>query len=86
MVINWIFTPINAPQSKLLIKFLVDSSATGRFYSARWHAGPMARIIRDLPLAFSVLSRPDAFSTSTVLYDAAGQLSILNLFKTNLFQ
>jgi aspartyl-tRNA(Asn)/glutamyl-tRNA(Gln) amidotransferase subunit A len=33
-----------------------------------WHAGPMARSIRDLELAFSVLSGPDGldgFSTST---------------------
>lgn len=38
-----------------------------------WHVGPMARSIRDLQLAFSVLSGPDgqdAFATSTVLYDA----------------
>ena len=38
-----------------------------------WHVGPMARSIRDLALAFSQLSGPDgldAFSTSTVLFDA----------------
>lgn len=38
-----------------------------------WHVGPMARSIRDLQLAFSVLSGPDgldAFATSTVLFDA----------------
>jgi aspartyl-tRNA(Asn)/glutamyl-tRNA(Gln) amidotransferase subunit A len=38
-----------------------------------WHVGPMARSIRDLELAFSVLSGPDgldAFSTSTVQFDA----------------
>ncbi|GJD51741.1 Acylamidase [Methylobacterium crusticola] len=38
-----------------------------------WHVGPMARSIRDLSLAFSQLSGPDgldAFSTSTVPFDA----------------
>jgi aspartyl-tRNA(Asn)/glutamyl-tRNA(Gln) amidotransferase subunit A len=38
-----------------------------------WHAGPMARSIRDLALAFSQLAGPDgkdAFSTSTVSFDA----------------
>jgi aspartyl-tRNA(Asn)/glutamyl-tRNA(Gln) amidotransferase subunit A len=38
-----------------------------------WHAGPMARSIRDLALAFSQLAGPDgedAFSTSTVNFDA----------------
>ena len=38
-----------------------------------WHVGPMARSIRDLALAFSQLSGPDgldAFSTSTVQFDA----------------
>ncbi|UTM21814.1 amidase (plasmid) [Dyadobacter chenhuakuii] len=38
-----------------------------------WHVGPMARSIRDLQLAFSVLSGPDgldAFATSTVQFDA----------------
>jgi len=38
-----------------------------------WHVGPMARSIRDLSLAFSVLSGPDgldAFSTSNVHFDA----------------
>jgi aspartyl-tRNA(Asn)/glutamyl-tRNA(Gln) amidotransferase subunit A len=38
-----------------------------------WHVGPMARSIRDLALAFSQLSGPDgydAFSSSTVLFDA----------------
>jgi aspartyl-tRNA(Asn)/glutamyl-tRNA(Gln) amidotransferase subunit A len=38
-----------------------------------WHAGPMARSIRDLGLAFSVLSGPDgldAFATSTAQFDA----------------
>jgi aspartyl-tRNA(Asn)/glutamyl-tRNA(Gln) amidotransferase subunit A len=38
-----------------------------------WHVGPMARSIRDLALAFSQLAGPDgqdAFSTSTVLFDA----------------
>lgn len=38
-----------------------------------WHVGPMARSIRDLELAFSVLSGPDgldAFATSTVQFDA----------------
>jgi aspartyl-tRNA(Asn)/glutamyl-tRNA(Gln) amidotransferase subunit A len=38
-----------------------------------WHVGPMARSIRDLEIAFGVLSGPDgldAFSTSTSLLDA----------------
>jgi aspartyl-tRNA(Asn)/glutamyl-tRNA(Gln) amidotransferase subunit A len=38
-----------------------------------WHVGPMARSIRDLALAFSQLAGPDgqdAFSTSTVQFDA----------------
>lgn len=38
-----------------------------------WHAGPMARSIRDLALAFSQLSGPDgqdAFATSTTSFDA----------------
>lgn len=38
-----------------------------------WHVGPMARSIRDLELAFSILSGPDgldAFATSTVAHDA----------------
>lgn len=38
-----------------------------------WHAGPMARSIRDLSLAFSVLSGPDgydSFSSSAVQFDA----------------
>lgn len=38
-----------------------------------WHVGPMARSIRDLALAFSQLAGPDgqdAFSTSTVPFDA----------------
>jgi aspartyl-tRNA(Asn)/glutamyl-tRNA(Gln) amidotransferase subunit A len=38
-----------------------------------WHVGPMARSIRDLELAFSVLAGPDgldAFATSTVNFDA----------------
>ncbi|WP_231459964.1 amidase [Pedobacter sp. Leaf132] len=38
-----------------------------------WHVGPMARSIRDLKLAFSILSGPDghdAFASSTVRYDA----------------
>ncbi|WP_207382699.1 amidase [Flavobacterium subsaxonicum] len=38
-----------------------------------WHVGPMARSIRDLSLAYSVLSGPDghdAFSTSRVQFDA----------------
>jgi len=38
-----------------------------------WHVGPMARSIRDLELAFSVLSGPDgldAFATSTVTFDS----------------
>ncbi|MBN4096038.1 amidase [Methylobacterium sp. OT2] len=38
-----------------------------------WHVGPMARSIRDLALAFSQLAGPDgedAFSSSTVLFDA----------------
>jgi aspartyl-tRNA(Asn)/glutamyl-tRNA(Gln) amidotransferase subunit A len=38
-----------------------------------WHVGPMARSIRDLEIAFGVLSGPDgqdAFSTSTVQFDA----------------
>jgi aspartyl-tRNA(Asn)/glutamyl-tRNA(Gln) amidotransferase subunit A len=38
-----------------------------------WHVGPMARSIRDLKLAFSVLAGPDgldAFATSTVKFDA----------------
>jgi aspartyl-tRNA(Asn)/glutamyl-tRNA(Gln) amidotransferase subunit A len=37
-----------------------------------WHVGPMARSIRDLELAFSVLSGPDgldAFATSTAQFD-----------------
>ena len=39
-----------------------------------WHVGPMARSIRDLEIAFGVLSGPDGldgFSTSTSLLDAA---------------
>ena len=38
-----------------------------------WHVGPMARSIRDLRLAYSLLSGPDgldAFATSTVQFDA----------------
>jgi aspartyl-tRNA(Asn)/glutamyl-tRNA(Gln) amidotransferase subunit A len=38
-----------------------------------WHAGPMARTVRDLALAFSQLAGPDgldAFATSTVQFDA----------------
>jgi aspartyl-tRNA(Asn)/glutamyl-tRNA(Gln) amidotransferase subunit A len=38
-----------------------------------WHVGPMARSIRDLELALSVLSGPDgldAFATSTVQFDS----------------
>lgn len=38
-----------------------------------WHVGPMARSIRDLELAFSVLSGPDgldAFASSTVEFDS----------------
>jgi len=38
-----------------------------------WHVGPMALSIRDLELAFSILSGPDgldAFATSTVQFDA----------------
>jgi aspartyl-tRNA(Asn)/glutamyl-tRNA(Gln) amidotransferase subunit A len=38
-----------------------------------WHVGPMARSIRDLNLAFSVLAGPDgrdAFATSTAQFDA----------------
>ena len=38
-----------------------------------WHVGPMARSVRDLALAYSVLTGPDgqdAFSTSTVQFDA----------------
>ena len=38
-----------------------------------WHVGPMARSIRDLALAYSLLSGPDgldAFATSTVPFDA----------------
>ena len=38
-----------------------------------WHVGPMARSIRDLELAFSILSGPDgfdAFATSTARFDA----------------
>ncbi|MCW6512320.1 amidase [Lichenifustis flavocetrariae] len=38
-----------------------------------WHVGPMARSVRDLALAYSILAGPDgmdAFATSTVLYDA----------------
>jgi aspartyl-tRNA(Asn)/glutamyl-tRNA(Gln) amidotransferase subunit A len=38
-----------------------------------WHVGPMARSVRDLALAFSVLAGPDgqdAFATSTVPFDA----------------
>ena len=43
-----------------------------------WHAGPMARSIRDLELAFSILSGPDgldAFATSTVQFDAGTGIS-----------
>ena len=38
-----------------------------------WHVGPMARSIRDLALAFSLLSGPDGldgYATSTVQFDA----------------
>ena len=38
-----------------------------------WHVGPMARSVRDLALAYSILAGPDgqdAFSTSTVPFDA----------------
>jgi aspartyl-tRNA(Asn)/glutamyl-tRNA(Gln) amidotransferase subunit A len=38
-----------------------------------WHVGPMARSVRDLELAFKILSGPDgfdAFATSTVQFDA----------------
>ena len=38
-----------------------------------WHVGPMARTIRDLRLAYSVLAGPDGldgFSSSTMRYDA----------------
>lgn len=38
-----------------------------------WHVGPMARSVRDLALAYSVLAGPDGkdgFSTSTVQFDA----------------
>ncbi|MCF2447634.1 amidase [Dyadobacter sp. CY345] len=38
-----------------------------------WHVGPMARSIRDLELAFSILAGPDgfdAFATSTARFDA----------------
>lgn len=38
-----------------------------------WHVGPMARSVRDIALAFSLLSGPDgkdAFSTRTVQFDA----------------
>ncbi|BCQ28816.1 amidase (plasmid) [Caballeronia sp. NK8] len=38
-----------------------------------WHVGPMARSVRDIALAFSLLSGPDgkdAFATSTVQFDA----------------
>jgi aspartyl-tRNA(Asn)/glutamyl-tRNA(Gln) amidotransferase subunit A len=38
-----------------------------------WHVGPMARSIRDLKLAFSILSGPDgldSFATTTVQFDA----------------
>ena len=38
-----------------------------------WHVGPMARSVRDLALALSQLAGPDgldAFSTSTVPFDA----------------
>lgn len=38
-----------------------------------WHVGPMARSVRDIALAFSQLAGPDgqdAFSTSTVPFDA----------------
>ena len=38
-----------------------------------WHVGPMARSVRDLALAYSILAGPDgqdAFSTSTVHFDA----------------
>src|SRR4051812_23953116 len=38
-----------------------------------WHVGPMARSIRDLALAYSLLAGPDgldAFATSTVPFDA----------------
>ena len=38
-----------------------------------WHVGPMARSVRDIALAFSILSGPDgkdAFASSTVQFDA----------------
>ncbi|OTP74893.1 Aspartyl-tRNA(Asn) amidotransferase subunit A Glutamyl-tRNA(Gln) amidotransferase subunit A [Caballeronia sordidicola] len=38
-----------------------------------WHVGPMARSVRDIALAFSLLSGPDgkdAFANSTVQFDA----------------
>lgn len=38
-----------------------------------WHVGPMARSVRDIALAFSILSGPDgkdAFATSTGQFDA----------------
>lgn len=38
-----------------------------------WHVGPMARSVRDIALAFSLLSGPDgqdAFATSTAAFDA----------------
>jgi aspartyl-tRNA(Asn)/glutamyl-tRNA(Gln) amidotransferase subunit A len=38
-----------------------------------WHVGPMARSVRDIALAFSLLAGPDgkdAFATSTVQFDA----------------
>ena len=41
-----------------------------------WHVGPMARTVRDLALAFSQLAGPDgqdAFSTSTVQFDAGSR-------------
>ena len=44
-----------------------------------WHVGPMARTIRDIALAFSQLVGPDgldAFSTSTVQFDAGHRPSL----------
>ena len=38
-----------------------------------WHVGPMARTVRDIALAYSLLAGPDgsdAFATSTVQFDA----------------
>ncbi|MDT5186386.1 MAG: aspartyl-tRNA(Asn)/glutamyl-tRNA(Gln) amidotransferase subunit [Mycobacterium sp.] len=43
-----------------------------------WHVGPMARSVRDVALAYSLLAGPDgadAFATSTVRFDAGSGVS-----------